>query len=68
LRLVLALAVRSGALKANPVREVEVGRTNRTEMVFLEPDEIMTLAREITTPPAIEPAFEDVLPSRSGRR
>ena len=51
LRLVLALAVRSGALKANPVRDVEVGRTNRTEMVFLEPDEIMTLVREITTPP-----------------
>ncbi len=37
--------------KANPVRDVEVGRTNRIEMVFLEPDEIMTLAREITTPP-----------------
>ncbi len=52
LRLVFRLAVRSGALKVNPVTDVEVGRTGRSEMVFLEPDQIMTLAAEVTAPPA----------------
>lgn len=51
LRLVLGLAVKSGALKVNPVREVEVGRTHKNEMIFLDPDQIMTLAAEITKPP-----------------
>jgi integrase len=51
LRLVLGLAVKSGALKVNPVREVEVARTHKNEMIFLDPDQIMTLAAEITKPP-----------------
>ncbi len=52
LRLVLGLAVKSGALKSNPVHDVEVARTHRNEMIFLDPDQIMTLAEEIVRPPA----------------
>jgi integrase len=51
LRLVLGLAVRSGAFKVKPVTDVEVSRTNRSEMIFLDPDQIMTLADEVTAPP-----------------
>ncbi len=51
LRLVLGLAVKSGALKANPVTDVEVSRTGRAEMIFLDPDQIMTLAAEVNAPP-----------------
>jgi integrase len=51
LRLILGLAVKSGALKANPVTEVEVARTSRPEMIFLDPDEIMALATEVAAPP-----------------
>lgn len=51
LRLILKLAVRSGALKTNPVEDVSVGRTHRAEMVFLDPDQIMDLAREVAKPP-----------------
>ena len=51
LRLVLGLAVKSGALKVNPVTDVEVARTARAEMIFLEPDQIMALAAEVTAPP-----------------
>jgi integrase len=52
LRLVLGLAVRSGALKANPVIDVPVARTARAEMFFLEPEQVMALAAEVTMPPA----------------
>jgi integrase len=52
LRLVLGLAVKSGALKANPVTDVEVTRTGRAEMIFLEPEQIMALAAAVTAPPA----------------
>jgi len=51
LRLVLGLAVKSGALKANPVTDVEVARTTRTAMIFLEPHQIMALAAEVMAPP-----------------
>jgi integrase len=51
LRLVLGLAVKSGVLKANPVTGIEVARAARTEMVFLDADQIMSLAAEITAPP-----------------
>lgn len=44
LRSIFKLAVRSGALKSNPVVDVPVARTHRTEMVFLEADQIMDLA------------------------
>ncbi len=52
MRMIFKLAVRSGALKSNPVEDVPVGQTQRAEMVFLEPEQIMTLAREVTNPPA----------------
>lgn len=52
LRMIFRLAVRSGALKANPVVDVTVGRTHRTEMVFLEPSQVIDLAREVAQPPA----------------
>ena len=42
MRMIFKLAVRSGALKSNPVEDVPVGQTQRAEMVFLEPDQIMT--------------------------
>ncbi len=51
LRSIFKLAVRSGALKSNPVVDVPVARTHRVEMVFLEPDQIMDLAREVAKPP-----------------
>ena len=35
----------------NPVTDVEVSRTNRSEMIFLDPDQIRTLADEVTAPP-----------------
>jgi integrase len=50
LRLVLGLGVRSGALRTNPVTDIEVARTSRAE-IFLEPGQIMTLAAEVTAPP-----------------
>lgn len=51
LSLVLALAVRSGAIKHNPVLGARVGRSPKQEMMFLRPDEVMTLADEVTQPP-----------------
>ena len=51
MRMIFKLAVRSGALKSNPVEDVPVGQTQRSEMVFLEPEQIMTLAREVAKPP-----------------
>jgi Phage integrase, N-terminal SAM-like domain len=51
LRLVFSLAVKSGALKANPVTDINVARNGRHEMVFLNPDQIMALAHEVTAPP-----------------
>ncbi len=37
LRLILGLAVKSGALKANPITGIEVGRTARSEMDLPRP-------------------------------
>ncbi|MGE0138504.1 MAG: tyrosine recombinase XerC [Ilumatobacteraceae bacterium] len=51
LRLVLALAVRSGAIKHNPVLGARIGRSAKQEMVFLTADQVMTLADEIANPP-----------------
>jgi site-specific recombinase XerC len=48
---VLGLVVKSGALKANPVVDIEVGRTARAAMVFLDPDQIMALVDAVTAPP-----------------
>lgn len=52
LRMIMRLAVRSGAIKANPVAEVTVQRGGKKEMVFLDPDQIMALADEVSAPPA----------------
>jgi integrase len=52
LRLVLGLAVKSGALNVNPLIDVPVSRTARDEMIFLEPDQVMALAAEVSRPPA----------------
>ena len=51
LRLVLQLAVRSGALKSNPVVGVKVAKSRRKEMLFLEPHQIVRLAEEVSRPP-----------------
>lgn len=50
-RLVMALAVRSGAIKQNPVLGARLGRPAKQEMVFLSADQIMTLANEVANPP-----------------
>jgi integrase len=52
LRMVMRLAVRSGAIKVNPVSEVTVRRGGKKEMVFLDPEQIMSLAAEVSAPPA----------------
>lgn len=51
MRMIFRLAVRSGALKVNPVVDITVARTHRAEMVFLEPDQVMDLATEVAQPP-----------------
>jgi integrase len=51
LRLVLELARRSGAIKVNPVEGVKAPKKPLAQMVFLNADEIMTLADEVTHPP-----------------
>jgi integrase len=51
LRLVMALAVRSGAIKHNPVLGARLGRPAKQEMVFLTADQVMQLADEIANPP-----------------
>lgn len=51
LRLILELARRSGAIKANPVDGAKAPTKPPQEMVFLNGDQIMTLAEEITHPP-----------------
>ena len=51
LRLVMALAVRSGAIKHNPVLGARLGRSAKQEMVFLTPAQVMDLANEVANPP-----------------
>jgi integrase len=51
LRLVLELARRSGAIKTNPVEGVKAPKKPLAQMVFLNADQIMTLADEVTHPP-----------------
>ncbi|HVA43156.1 MAG TPA: site-specific integrase [Acidimicrobiales bacterium] len=51
LRLILGTAVGAGALRANPCDGVRVARSSRTEMHFLTPDQVATLADSITHPP-----------------
>jgi integrase len=51
LRLVMALAVRSGAIKHNPVLGARLGRPAKQEMIFLTAEQVMSLAEEIACPP-----------------
>lgn len=48
LRLVLGVAVSSGAIRANPCTAVRMPRSTRSQMLFLEPAEILELADPIT--------------------
>ncbi len=51
LRLVFDLAVRSSVVKTNPVQGVKAPRSRPNEMVFLNADQVASLAEAITEPP-----------------
>ena len=51
LRLILELARRSGAIKVNPVEGVKAPKKPPAQMVFMNADQIMTVAEEVTHPP-----------------
>lgn len=51
LRLVLELARRSGAIKTNPVEGAKAPKKPPAEMIFLDANQIMTLADAVTNPP-----------------
>lgn len=48
------LAVRSGVVKTNPVLDAKAPRAQKSEMVFLNEDQVMALAEEIQDPPALQ--------------
>lgn len=48
LRLVFGVAVASGAIRANPCTGVRMPRSTRSEMLFLEPAQVLELADAIT--------------------
>lgn len=50
LRLVFATAVGSGAIRVNPCTGVRMPKSKRSEMLFLEPAQILDLADAITPP------------------
>jgi integrase len=50
LRLVFATAAGSGAIKVSPCKGVRLPRSERDEMLFLAPEQIVRLARAITPP------------------
>ncbi len=50
-RMIFKFAVRSGAVKTNPVFDIKVPRKHPEEMMFLTPEEVMNLAAAITKPP-----------------
>jgi integrase len=54
LRLVFNLAIRSGAIKHNPVEGVKAPKQVRKEMVFLNEDQVMALAEAIQNPPPLQ--------------
>ena len=51
LRMIMDLAVRSGAIKTNPVDGTKTPPRPHDEMIFLSADEVMTLAEAISQPP-----------------
>ena len=54
MRLVFKLAVRSGAIKNNPVEGIKAPRAQKQEMIFLTEDQVMALAEEIEDPPPLQ--------------
>ena len=52
-RLIFELAVRSAAIKTNPVKGVKAPRSRPNEMVFLDADQVMALSEAITEPPVM---------------
>lgn len=53
LRLVFALAIRSGAIKVNPAEGIKAPRAQKKEMIFLTEHQVMALAEEIEDPPPL---------------
>ncbi|MCU1499306.1 MAG: xerD [Acidimicrobiales bacterium] len=51
LRMVLQEALRADAISRNPADGLRVPRGERQEMVFLDPDQIFTLADQVANPP-----------------
>jgi hypothetical protein len=49
--MVLRLAVRSGAIRSNPVTDLKVARGRHAEMVFLDVEQITKLAIEVAGVP-----------------
>ena len=54
MRLIFALAVRSGAIKVNPVDGIKAPRAQKREMNFLTVEQVMSLAAEIQDPPPLQ--------------
>lgn len=54
MRLVFKLAVRSGAIKNNPVEGAKAPKAAKKEMIFLTEDQVMALAHEIEHPPPLQ--------------
>ena len=54
MRLIFKLAVRSGAVKTNPVLDAKAPRAQKNEMIFLTEDLVMALAEEIADPPPLQ--------------
>ena len=54
MRLVFKLAVRSGALKTNPVEGIKAPRKRKEEMIFLTEEQVMAVATEIEDPPPLQ--------------
>lgn len=54
MRLVFKLAVKSGAIKNNPVDDVKAPRAQKAEMIFLTEHQVMALAEEIQDPPPLQ--------------
>jgi integrase len=66
LRLVLAVAVEAGALKANPCDGVKLGRVPRLEAVFLTPAQVHDLASAIAPPYGVLVRFAAYTGLRAG--
>ncbi|MFN3217661.1 MAG: tyrosine-type recombinase/integrase [Acidimicrobiales bacterium] len=54
MRLVFKLAIRNGIVKTNPVEDIKAPRKAKTEMVFLNENQVRALAEEIKDPPPLQ--------------